>query len=116
MPIANTILTGMVSTQAHISLAPTPHLTAVTLLVIPAPIMAPVIVCVVLTGIPKASVPKSNIAPDVSAATPWKGVSLVMLDPIVFTILQPPDSVPTAMAKWQLNTIQMGMESILPDS
>ena len=70
MPTAINILTGIVRTHAHNNLAPTPHLTAETLLVIPVPIIAPVIVCVVLTGIPKASVPKSRIAPDVSAATP----------------------------------------------
>lgn len=47
--------TGMVSTHAQSRLMVTPHLTADTRLVIPTPIIEPVIVCVVETGIPRCS-------------------------------------------------------------
>ena len=99
MTADNSIDTGMVSIQAQSKLIVTPHRTADTRFVNPTPIMAPVIVCVVLTGIPNASVPKSRIAPAVSAAVPSKGVSFVILLPIVFTIRQPPMRVPIPIAK-----------------
>jgi hypothetical protein len=47
--------TGMVNTHAHSRLMVTPQRTADTLLVTPTPIIAPVMVCVVDTGIPKCS-------------------------------------------------------------
>ena len=50
---------GIVSTQAAAILPATPHLTADSLLVIPTPIMDPVMVCVVLTGIPASELPIS---------------------------------------------------------
>ena len=90
--------TGMVRIHAYKRLMETPHFTAVTRRVMPVPIIAPVMVCVVLTGIPKASVKNNSMAPAVSAATPSKGVSLVILVPMVFTILHPPDKVPSPMA------------------
>lgn len=49
---ASTALTGIVNIQAHSKLVVTPHLTALNLLVAPTPIMDPVMVCVVETGIP----------------------------------------------------------------
>ena len=48
---------GMVSTQAQMSRAATPHLTACVPLVAPTPTIDPVIVCVVLTGIPNQVAP-----------------------------------------------------------
>jgi hypothetical protein len=45
--------TGIVSSQAQNILVVTPHLTADTPFLAPAPIIAPVITWVVLTGIPK---------------------------------------------------------------
>jgi len=86
----------MVNIQAQIRLNVTPQRTAESLLVAPTPIMAPVMVWVVLTGIFNASVTNSVTAPAVSAATPSKGVTLVILVPIVFTIFQPPLIVPPA--------------------
>src|SRR5690606_10669290 len=80
----------MVSTQAQSSLMVTPQRTADTRFVAPTPIILPVMVCVVETGIPKCSETYSVTAPDVSAATPSSEVTLVILDPMVFTIFQPP--------------------------
>ena len=91
-------LIGIVIIHAQSRLTVTPHLTADSLLVAPTPIMEPVMVCVVLTGILKCSVMNKVMAPAVSAATPSKGVTLVMRVPIVFTIFQPPLIVPKAIA------------------
>ena len=107
MKAASSALTGMVNTQAHKRFTVTPHLTADKRLVAPTPMIAPVIVCVVLTGILKCSVRNRVIAPAVSAATPSKGVTLVIRVPIVFTIFQPPLMVPKAMAIKQ----EMGTQS-----
>lgn len=85
---------GMVKIHAQRRFTVTPHLTALNLLVAPTPIMDPVMVCVVETGILKCSVRNKVIAPAVSAATPSKGVTLVMRVPMVFTIFQPPLIVP----------------------
>ena len=45
-------LTGMVKIHAHSRFVVTPHLTALNLFVAPTPMIDPVIVCVVETGIP----------------------------------------------------------------
>ena len=92
--------TGMVSIHAHKMLMVTPHLTALNRLVIPTPIIAPEIVCVVETGTPNpCETPYRVTAPAVSAATPSSGVILVILLPMVLTIFQPPIMVPKAIAE-----------------
>lgn len=96
---ANKALTGMVSIHAQSRLTVTPQRTADTLLVTPTPMMEPVMVCVVETGIPKWSVKNKVRAPADSALTPSNEVTLVILVPIVFTIFQPPLIVPRPMAK-----------------
>ena len=53
------------------------------------------------------------IPPAVSAQKPPNGRSLVIREPIVFTIRQPPIAVPSAMAMWAARTIQSGMWSAL---
>ena len=95
---AITALTGIVRIQAHNRLTVTPQRTAESLFVAPTPMIEPVIVCVVLTGIPSFSVMNNVMAPAVSALTPSSGVTLVILVPMVFTILQPPLNVPRPMA------------------
>ena len=60
--------------------------------------MAPVMVWVVLTGIPRNDARKMAPAPPVSAQTPLKGRSLVIRVLMVFTIRQPPAAVPKAIA------------------
>ena len=99
MSAANAAETGIVKIQAHNKLTVTPHLTAETLLDNPTPMIEPVMVWVVDTGILKCSVINKVMAPAVSAATPSKGVTLVILEPMVFTIFQPPDMVPNAIAE-----------------
>lgn len=98
MIAAITPLTGMVSIHAHSRFMVTPQRTAESLLVAPTPMMEPVMVCVVLTGIFKFSVRNRVMAPAVSAATPSKGVTFVIRVPIVFIIFQPPLIVPAAIA------------------
>ena len=98
---------GIVIIQAHNRLIVTPHLTALKRLVAPTPIMEPVIVCVVDTGILKCSVKNKVMAPAVSAATPSKGVTLVIFVPMVFTIFQPPLIVPKPIQKKLVNGTQL---------
>ena len=55
----------MVNTHAHSKFVVTPHLTALKRLVAPTPIIEPVMVCVVETGIPICPVKNNvNINPD----------------------------------------------------
>ena len=61
---------GIVMIHAQTRLMVTPQRTADTRLVKPTPIIEPVMVCVVETGIPKRSVSNRVIAPAVSALTP----------------------------------------------
>jgi len=68
--------------------------------------MAPVIVCVVLTGMPNLVASRMLNAPPVSAQKPPTGRSLVMRDPIVATIRQPPNSVPNEIAMYAPNSTQ----------
>ena len=89
---------GMVKIHAQTMLPATPQRTAETRRVDPTPTIAPVIVCVVETGIPNALAMKSMIAPPTSAQKPWTGFSLVMRWPIVFTIRHPPIIVPSPIA------------------
>jgi hypothetical protein len=89
---------GIVTTQAAMMLPATPQRTARTRCALPTPMIEPVIVCVVDTGIPNSVAMNSEIAPPVSAAKPPIGFSLVMRWPIVFTMRQPPNSVPSAIA------------------
>ena len=80
---AKTAETGMVKIQAQINLTVTPQRTADTLLVTPTPIIDPVIVCVVETGILKCSVINKVNAPADSATTPSKAFTFVIFEPIV---------------------------------
>src|SRR5258707_11054859 len=95
-------------TQAITMLDATFQRTADTLRAAPTPTIDPVMVCVVETGIPRKVAPNSVMAPPVSAQNPCIGVSLVILDPIVLTIRQPPNNVPSPIAAWQLITTQNG--------
>ena len=74
----------------------------------PTPMIDPVMVCVVDTGTPRYVALNSVIAPPVSAQKPCIGVSLVIFDPMVFTMRQPPNNVPRAIAAWQVITTQNG--------
>lgn len=91
--------TGMVITHAQIILMVSPQRTADKRFVKPTPIIDPVMVCVVETGIPKYCVKSKVMAPEVSALKPSIGVILVILEPMVLTIFHPPDIVPRAIAE-----------------
>ena len=65
-------------------------------------------VWVVETGMPSQVAANSVIDPAVSAQTPCMGVRWVIREPIVRTIRQPPNRVPSAMAVWQASTTQKG--------
>ena len=52
---------------------------------------------------------KMATAAPVSAANPLTGGSLVIFDPIVWMMRQPPDSVPRPMAACAASTTQNGM-------
>ncbi len=70
---------GMVTTQAAMMLPATPQRTARTRCALPTPMIEPVIVWVVETGMPRLVARNSDIAPPVSAAAnPPTGFSLVM--------------------------------------
>src|SRR6266705_4673738 len=91
---------GIVITHAHTILRVTPHLTAERRRVEPTPIIAPVIVWVVLTGMPFMARPNRQTAAALSAQNPPTGRNAVIRWPMVFTILQPPESVPNPIAEW----------------
>src|SRR4029079_16590063 len=98
----------MVRIQAHTTLPATPHRTAESRWVDPTPTIAPVMVCVVDTGIPLLAVKNSVAAAAASALIPPTGLSLVILDPMVRTIRHPPESVPSAIAACADNTTHRG--------
>ncbi len=81
---------GMVRIHAHTILRATPHRTAEKRCTAPTPTIAPVMVCVVLTGIPASAVPNRVNAPAVSAQNQPKGFNFVILEPMVCTMRQPP--------------------------
>ena len=74
---------GMVRTQAQTILVATPQRMAERRCVVPTPTMAPVMVCVVETGIPACAAKKRVMAPAVSAQKPPTGLSFVILEPMV---------------------------------
>ena len=89
---------GMVRTQAQTMRPAMPQRTADSRRIDPTPMIAPVMVWVVLTGMPRCVAVNSEIAPAVSAAKPPTGWSLVILEPIVWMMRHPPESVPSAIA------------------
>src|SRR5262245_28923209 len=103
-----TAAAGKVRIQAVTTSLATFQRTAETRRAAPTPTIAPVIVWVVDTGMPSAVAANSVSAPPVSAQNPCIGVRRVILEPIVFTMRQPPNSVPKAIDAWQLSTTQKG--------
>ena len=90
---------GIVKIQAMTIFLATPHRTAENPLSEPTPMIAPVIVCVVETGIPNMVARESVKADAVSEQNPLMGFNFVIRIPIVLTIRQPPKQVPSAMTK-----------------
>ena len=87
--------------QAMTTFFATPQRTAEALCKEPTPMMEPVMVWVVETGIPSPVAKKIVAALAVSAAKPLTGCSLVIFIPMVRTIQQPPHMVPRAMVRLQ---------------
>src|SRR5207249_4069093 len=99
---------GIGRSHAHTTCPATPQRTAERRWAAPTPEIAPVMVWVVLTGIPKWDATNSVIAPLVSAQKPPNGVSLVRRWPMVFTMRHPPDMVPSPMAAPQAMMTHVG--------
>src|SRR5258706_3555899 len=93
---------GIVMTQAITIRCATFQRTAEARRAAPTPTIAPVIVWVVDTGMPRPVARNKVMDPAVSAQTPCTGVSRVILEPIVRTMRQPPSKVPSAIAPLQL--------------
>jgi len=74
----------------------------------PTPTIAPVIVRVVDTGTPSAVARNSVSAPPVSAQKPPTGFSFVIFWPIVSTMRQPSNIVPSPIAMSQHRIVQAG--------
>src|SRR6266849_10249675 len=104
----------MVTIQATTIVLATFQRTAEARRAAPTPTMAPVMVWVVETGTPSQVAMNSVAAPPVSAQNPCIGVSLVMRNPMVRTIRQPPIKVPSAIAAWHDSTTQNGTENSAP--
>src|SRR5579883_1532507 len=99
---------GMVRIQANTILRAMPQRTALLRFNDPTPRIAPVMVCVVETGIPK-NVAKNKVnALALSAQNPETGFNLVIFIPMVLTIRQPPKKVPNAITKLHETTIHHG--------
>ena len=74
---------GMVRIQAQTMRRATPQRTAERRVVAPTPTMAPVMVWVVLTGMPARDAENRVMAPAVSAQNPPTGLSFVIREPMV---------------------------------
>ena len=90
----------MVNSHAHTILLATPQRTADSFCTEPTPTIAPVMVWVVDTGMPIPVARNSVAAPLADAQNPLTGRSLVMRCPMVLTIRQPPNKVPSPIAVW----------------
>jgi hypothetical protein len=88
----------MVMNQAVTIRRAMPQRTADARRAAPTPMMAPVMVWVVETGMPRLVARNRVIAPPVSAQNPCCGLRRVILEPMVWTIRQPPNMVPSASA------------------
>lgn len=89
---------GNVNTHASTIRCPQIHRTDRIPFVVPTPRIAPVIACVVDSGIPRNVARMIVVAAAVSAQNPPTGCSRVIPDPIVLTIRHPPNIVPSAIA------------------
>ena len=94
-----TIVAGIVITQAATIFVAVAQRTEATPFVMPTPMIAPVIVWVVLTGIPRTAVPIKVKAPDVSAQNPYTGFKRAKPSPKVLMTFLPPMMVPKAITE-----------------
>ena len=89
--------TGMVKTQDKTMRLAVTHFTDFTPSVRPTPITPPVMVCVVLTGIPMNEVAINVVAPANSAEKPLMGVIFAKPPPMVLMTFLPPIKMPNDM-------------------
>lgn len=92
-----TMALDIVRIHATTILLASPHYTALALFHTPTPIMAAVIVCVVLNGMPAMLTSNNVKAADVWAQKPLIGFSLVSPVPNVLMIFLDPNKVPNTM-------------------
>jgi hypothetical protein len=92
---------GIVRIQAVAMLRATPQRTALIRSLVPTPMIALEMTCVVETGMPKWEATMMIEAAVVSAAKPWTGSSFTTRWPIVFMIRQPPAAVPRMTSPWR---------------
>jgi hypothetical protein len=89
--------------------------TAAVLRAAPTPMIAPVIVWVVETGIPKCVTKNSVIAPPASAQKPCTGVQPSDSRSHRAHDAPAPAKVPNPMAAWQLKITQNGISKVGPN-
>src|SRR2546422_6057638 len=111
---ATTNAPGIVRTQAHTTRLAIPHRTAPKRWVVPTPTIAPVMVWVVETGMPAWAVKNRVKAAASSALIPATGLSLVIREPMVWTIRHPPNRVPRPMAVCADSTTHSGTDDVFP--
>src|SRR4051812_25581120 len=80
----------------------------------PTPVLGAVCVWGVVAGIPAGAGPNRGMAPAVSAQNPPTGLSLVIFEPLVWTMRQPPKYVPKAMAALAARMMGQCMRPQLP--
>src|SRR3954447_9308097 len=90
----------------------TPQRTAESRFAAPAPMIAPDMTCVVDSGKPTCEADRMTAAPAPWAAKPWAGSILMIFEPIVLTIRQPPKYVPSAIALAEETTTHVGMSAL----
>src|SRR5664279_731715 len=95
---AMTAAEGIVRIQAVTMLRAIPQRTALIRSLVPTPMIAVEMTCVVDTGMPKCDAAMMIDAAVVSAAKPWTGSSFTTRWPIVFMIRHPPAAVPNDIA------------------
>jgi len=100
---------GKVKIQVKTIFLAIPHRTAERRLVAPTPMMAALIQCVVLTGIPRCEATSITVAAEASAANPWTGRKVVTLNPSVLITRHPPIRVPKLIEAAETITAQKGI-------
>src|SRR2546425_368840 len=108
VPYATNPAPGNVNSHAETIRIVTPHRTAESRVTAPTPMIDDVMVCVVLTGMPKCAVPSRIKAALVSAANPWTGSILTMRIPNVLMMRHPPAAVPKPIATAHERRTQVG--------
>src|ERR1035437_8825893 len=99
---------GIVKTQAVTMLRAIPQRTALIRSLVPTPMIAVEMTCVVETGMPKFEATMMIEAGVVSAAKPWTGSTFTTGWPIVFMIRHPPAAVPSDIAVAAIRMTQTG--------